>query len=120
MKQILLFLLFLGSISVFAQTPQAKSYVITQKGTVTDVAAYEQAMETGNWDKYRYFDKRSVLRFETGLVVELLSANEMKALGLPVKTDRVRTKDPDFDTGSVFRLTTSGIIVEMMTRTKIK
>lgn len=119
MKQVLLLFLLICGIHATAQTGNTRSYVITQKGTVTDVAPYEKAMETGNWDKYRYFDKRSVIRFETGLVIELLSANEMQATGLPVLTDRVRTKDPDFDTQSVFRLTSGGIIVEMM-RTKIK
>lgn len=119
MKQFLVLFLLICGIHVSAQTGNARSFVITQKGTVTDVAAYEKAMETGNWDKYRYFDKRSVIRFETGLVIELLSANEMKALGLPVLTDRVRTRDPETDSGSVFRLTSGGIIVEMM-KTKIK
>jgi hypothetical protein len=97
-----------------------KSYVILNPELVADVRPYEAALEAANMDKYRYFDKRNTIRFENGLLVELLSAHEMGILGLPVKTERVRTTEPEFDTGSIFQLTPDGVLVEVMTKTKIK
>lgn len=110
-------LLFTG-ISLFGQQPTpAQSFVIKEQGTVSDVKPYEDALNKANLDKYRYFDHRSELKFENGMVVELLSAHEMMLLGLPVKTDRVRTEKPKYDSGSLFRLAENGILVEVMTKT---
>ncbi|TND09003.1 MAG: hypothetical protein FD123_1857 [Bacteroidetes bacterium] len=112
-------LLFAGSLLYASQT-SSQSFVIKEKGTVTDLTPYLDALTKSDLDKYRYFDKRSVMKFENGMIVELLSANEMKALGLSVKTERVRTEDPKFDSGSVFKLAQNGVLVEVLTKTKYK
>jgi hypothetical protein len=49
-----------------------------------------------------------------------MSANELTAMGITVKTNHVRTHEPQFDTGSVFKLAQNGHLVEVMTKTKIK
>lgn len=120
MKSVLVLLLMVGASLCCAAQTSAQSFIIKEKGTVTDVQPYIDALLKSDLDRYRYFDKRSVMKFENGLIVELLSADEMKALGLPVKTERVRTKEPEFDSGSVFKLSANGMLVEVLTKTKYK
>lgn len=97
-----------------------RTWVIANPETVTDIAPYEEALSKSGLDKYRYTDKRYVMHFENGLNVELLSANELDAQGIPYKRDHVRTAEPAFDTKPVFRLTADGYLVEIQTRTKVK
>lgn len=96
------------------------SWVYVNPHVVTDISRYDDALRNADLDKYRYFDKRNTLHFDSGLDVELLSANELTALGIPFKADHVRTEDPAFDTKPVFKLTTDGKILEVQTRVKIK
>lgn len=107
------------AIASFAFTG-ARTWVILNPEVVENIVPYEEALAKADLDRYRYFDKRSTLHFENGLNVELLSANELQAQGIAVKTDRVRTADPEFDTKPVFRLTPDGILLEIQTRTKVK
>ena len=97
-----------------------RSWLYVNPQVVQDTAPYDAALQQADLDKYRYFDKRNTLHFESGLDVELLSANEMIAQGLPLKRDHVRTEEPAFDTKPVFKLTTDGKILEVQTRVKIK
>jgi len=106
-------------ISAFAFTV-ARSWVILNPNAVQNVASYEAALDKADLDKYRYVDKRNTLTFDTGLQVELLSANELTAAGLPVNLNKVRTAEPSFDTKPVFSLGANGIILEVQTRTKVK
>lgn len=117
MKRFILFLLLCLPLLSFQDS---QSWVYINPQAVTDLAPYTEALGKADLDRYRYFDKRNVLHFENGLDVELLSANEVIALGLPVKTDHVRTQEPEFDTKPVFRLTPTGILLEVQTRTKVK
>jgi hypothetical protein len=96
------------------------SWVYLNPQIVADLAPYDEALAKSDLDKYRYFDKRNTLHFENGLDVELLSANELIAAGIPVNTSHVRTQEPAFDTKPVFRLTPDGILVEVQTRNKVK
>lgn len=115
-KFILLFLLPLISMSF----TNPKSWTYQNPESVQNIAAYDAALEQCDLDRYRYVDQKNVLKFESGLRVELLSANECIAQGLPVKMDRVRTAAPEFDTQPIFRLTDDGKVVEMLTRNKHK
>ncbi len=112
--------LFVFSILLLSFTTPAGSYVYVNPESVSDLKPYTEALSKADMDRYRYMDERNTIVFESGLKVELLSANEMKALSLPVRIERVRTEKPGFDTGSVFRLTPDGGIVEIMTKTKVK
>lgn len=97
-----------------------RTWIYQNPSVVANLAPYDAALAASDLDRYRYFDQRNILNFENGLKVELLSANEVIALGLHVKTERVRTQAPTFDTGSVFKLAQNGHLVEVMTKTKIK
>ncbi len=117
MKRFLFFLLI--SLPLLSLT-DARSYVYVNPNAVTEIAPYTEALSHSDLDKYRYFDKRNTLHFENGLDVELLSANELTAAGIPFNRDHVRTEVPAFDTKPIFKLTSSGILVEIQTRSKIK
>ncbi|HTF03288.1 MAG TPA: hypothetical protein VK826_04650 [Bacteroidia bacterium] len=117
MKHVLLLLIFVSASLAFTGT---RTWVILNPETVEHVTPYEDALAKADLDKYRYFDKRNTLHFENGLNVELLSANELQAQGIAVKTDRVRTEEPAFDTKPVFRLSPDGILIEVQTRSKVK
>lgn len=113
-------LLFVFSLLLFSFTTPSGSYVYVNPKSVSDLTPYTEALSKADMDRYRYMDERNTIVFESGLKVELLSANEMKALNMPVRIERVRTEKPGFDTGSIFRLTPDGGIVEIMTKTKVK
>lgn len=117
MKRFIAFLLICLPLLSFQET---KSWIYLNPQLVADLAPYTDALNKADLDRYRYFDKRNVLHFENGLDVELLSANELTAAGIPVKTERVRTVEPAFDTKPVFRLAPNGVLLEIQTRTKIK
>ncbi|GAB4134114.1 MAG: hypothetical protein Fur0041_06950 [Bacteroidia bacterium] len=105
---------------LFFSFQAAQSWIYINPESVKNLEDYTTALSKCDLDKYRYMDKRNTLHFESGLDVQLLSANEMIAKGMQVKLDRVRTTEPEFDTKPLFRLTESGHIVEMLTRNKIK
>jgi hypothetical protein len=113
-------LLFVFSLLLFSFITPAGSYVYVNPKSVSDLTPYTEALSKADMDRYRYMDERNTIVFESGLKAELLSANEMKALSMPVRIERVRTEKPAFDTGSIFRLTPDGGIVEIMTKTKVK
>jgi hypothetical protein len=117
MKQFLLIAITVMSTLAFTV---AKSWIILNPATVQNIADYESALDKADLDKYRYVDKRNTLTFDNGLQVELLSANELNAAGLPVNMNKVRTVEPEFDTHPVFSLGAGGIILEVQTRTKVK
>ncbi|CAN5415867.1 hypothetical protein BH09BAC5_BH09BAC5_13950 [soil metagenome] len=117
MKRFIVFLL-IGL--PFISLTDTRSWVYIHQSVVPEIAPYTEALIHSDLDKYRYFDMRNTLHFENGLDVELLSANELTASGIPFKKDHVRTEVPSFDTHSVFKLTANGILVEVQTRSKIK
>jgi hypothetical protein len=117
MKRFLLFLVFCIPLFSFTDT---RSYIWVNPQVVSDIAPYDAALSSADMDKYRYFDQRNTLHFDNGLDLILLSANELTALGVSFNRDHVRTAVPAFDTHSVFKLTSNGTLVEVMTRSKIK
>lgn len=113
-------LLFLFGATLVSFTTHPSSYRFVNPTVVNDTQLYANALNRSDLDRYRYRDERNVLLFDTGLQVELLSANELLAQGLPVNLNHVRTEKPVFDTGSVFKLSPQGGLVEIMTKTKVK
>ena len=117
MKNLAIVLLLAVACMAFTGT---RTWIVVNPDAVADIAPYEEALSKSSLDKYRYTDKRFTMHFENGLNVELLSANELDAQGIPYKRDHVRTQEPEFDTKPVFRLTADGYLVEIQTRTKVK
>lgn len=94
-----------------AQTPPSHFVVKTAPEGV-DITAYEQALNSAELTKYRFQDKRFEMQFESNVVIELLSINELKANHIPYNENYLRTT-ADRAT-SIFVLTDSGIIIEKM------
>ncbi|MBI3511313.1 MAG: hypothetical protein HY064_11660 [Bacteroidetes bacterium] len=117
MKRFLVILLL--SLPMFSMT-DPRSWVFTNPNTVSNIDDYNLALSKAELDHYRYHDKRYVMHFESGLNVELLSSNELDALNIPYKSDRIREKDPEFDTKPIFKLASDGTILEVQTRIKYK
>jgi hypothetical protein len=107
----LLFVFAMALSQASAQTTH-KTFEITQHGTVTNVAPYEAALLQANFDTYRRADERRVLKFDNGLVVELLSAKELLYLGIKVNTADLDNSGGSPVRNSVFRLHPSGYILE--------
>ncbi len=114
------FLIILLICLPFLSLTDTRSWVYIHQTVVSDITPYTDALVHSDLDKYRYFDMRNTLHFENGLDVELLSANELTASGIPFNSSHVRTAVPSFDTHSIFKLTANGILVEVQTRSKIK
>lgn len=121
MKRFLILFVLLAPVLLSVKSLDVtRTWVYQNPSVVANLAPYDAALAASDLDRYRYFDQHSILNFENGLKVELLSANEVIAMGLPVKTERVRTQAPAFDTGSIFHIAQNGHLVEVMTKTKIK
>lgn len=114
------FLVLLLLILPLLSLTDPRSYVYSNPHVVSNIGDYDAAIARADMDRYRYIDKRNTLHFESGLDVELLSANELKALGIPYLVSHIRDHEPEFDTKPIFKLTNDGIILEVQTRVKIK
>lgn len=102
---------------IIAQTP-VQSFVIINQGAVQDLKPYVDALNGNDIDKYRHVDHRTTMVFKEGVIVELISASEMQALGLPVDLSAVNTSAVDRMRHSQFTLHTSGRILELVTPVK--
>ncbi len=89
------------------------SFRIINQGKVNNIQLYVDALNNANLDKYRMFDKRRILQFDTGVKIELYSVNELKEKG--TKYDESKIKDGDYSTvhHATFKLNESGHILEL-------
>jgi hypothetical protein len=77
-----IFILFLFTSVGFAQEKNGITYSIIKNGNVTDVIPYVTALNKSNMRYHRLREKRNIIVFDTGLTVELYSANEIAANGV--------------------------------------
>jgi hypothetical protein len=102
------------SLLVFSTTlyGQEKSYLITDEAQVGDINIYITAIEKANWDKYRMIDERRVIKFKKGVIIELLSANEMTEKGMEINQSLVLKQSPTGIYQPLFVLSDNGFIIE--------
>jgi hypothetical protein len=80
----LVMLLTSFAFSVHAAGTPKNTYIIT-KGAGTDAAIKdEEAIKNADFTEFRLQNKHRLLTFDNGVVIELLSATELKALGYDV------------------------------------
>lgn len=115
-----LVVLLLLSSSIFRPISTQHTWNFINPEVVADLAPYNNALANADLDRFRYFDVRNTIHFENGLNVELLSANEVTAMGLPVKTTHVRTQPPTAYSQSIFKLLPNGLLVELPAMQKRK
>ena len=94
----------------------AKRYQAKYSATLSNVSGpFVDALNSNDIDKYRHMDHRTTMLFQEGVEVQLLSANELQGLGLPVDLDKVNTTAIDRMRHSQFKLHESGRILELVT-----
>lgn len=83
MKSLSLFIsfLFFFSISVKAQEQNNVTYQIVDNGSVKDVQPYINALNKANMRNHRLRNQRTTISFESGVKVELFSAQELQNAG---------------------------------------
>ena len=79
LKISLLFACILLSFSVKAQEINGKTYQITDNGSVKDVQPYIDALNKSDMRYHRLKNSRNSIVFNTGVKVELFSAEEINA-----------------------------------------
>jgi len=108
-KLIFALIITISSTGLFAQD---RSYVITDEAQVEDINLYVTAIEKATWDKYRLVDKRRVITFKEGVIIELLSANEMTEQGLKINHSMILKQSPKGSYQPLFVLSENGFIIE--------
>lgn len=104
--------LFFG-ILANAQEEQGKTYVILDKGSVSDVQPYIDALNNANMHYHRLRDKRYTIIFDTGVTVQLFSAAELKAIGRNINLDDYPESFDSKRVEPVFSLGSNKYIMEM-------
>lgn len=93
-----------------------ETYRIINLPNLPDLSLYENAMEEANFDSYRFLDKRRNLEFESGVVIELFSVNEVKALGIEIdETKATSSHLPQGYIPPTYKITEEGKIVAVHT-----
>lgn len=96
-----------------AQEKADKTFIITDKGSETDVTPYIVALEKADFSCHRIRNKRRVLEFKTGVKVELLSAEEMLRRGVTPKTGCLSPESVLQSKQPVYVLLKNGMIGEV-------
>lgn len=109
-----LFFLWCG---VSAQS-STQSFVITHSGSVPSISIYEDALKHNDLDRFRALEHRTLMFFTEGVIVELLSGNEMVQRGLAVDLSKVDRTGNDPLKHSQFVLHPSGRILQLVTPVK--
>jgi len=89
-----------------------ETYRIINLPNLGDLTPYEDAMEDANFDSYRFINKRRNLTFDSGVVIELFSINEAKALGISIDETKATSSElPQGYTPPTYKITSDGKIV---------
>jgi len=92
------------------------TYRIINLPNLGNLTPYVDAMKDANFDSYRFLDKRRNLEFESGVVIELFSINEVKVMGIEI--DETKATADEFPQGYIpptYKLTSTGKIVAVHT-----
>ena len=111
MRKLILLMVFM-IISLMSYSQQ-KTFNVVNQGTVTttDLPKYESAIQTADMEPYRSKTHRTILTFDNGLKIELLSAQELYILGNNINPSLyVDDRDPKY-TYPTFHLTNDGFLI---------
>lgn len=96
----------------FVKAQSEETFIITQKNNITNIKDYETALRKADLKCYRMLDQRRVLKFDSGVIVELLSVNELLQKGIVVRKDCLTDPSNPNKDSRVFTLLPNGIIAE--------
>ena len=111
MRKALFLLMFLVSGMSFSQSTNT-DYVITDHSLVNNLDEYKVAIESIDWDRYRYINSRRTIKFEKGVVFELLSANELSDTHFEFDASKAFQKPEKDHYEPVYSLKANGRVVE--------
>jgi len=103
---------------ISGQTKSDEAFTITNNGSVEDIQPYKEALKKIDLEKYRLQDKRRILKFDTGVEVELKSADELS--GKTSNQPPVYHENNDSLQNRVFILSKNGQIAEGVPMHKAK
>jgi hypothetical protein len=85
-------------------------YTVLKAGSTTDLSSFHRAAEQYSWWQLMELDRRVQAHFTDGTVIELISLQELKALGSTIDLSTVQK--PHLDISSVrFVITPEGDVV---------
>jgi hypothetical protein len=93
---------------LFAQHKISRNDFIVLKENKSLNEKDEQLLSAYNFDEYRYLNLRKKIQLVNGPLIELLSLNELKAIGINVKPETERmisNKSEDFKHETIIQLT---------------
>lgn len=104
-------MILLGTVPASAQVTDGSSFEISNVGRY-DADKLTAALKNCQLDRYRKLNSRSILQFEDGTTVSLLSVKELEALGIAV--DKTTLLGDNEENKNVFRLKPNGYIMEIL------
>jgi len=109
----------LGSLLISNRSfSQVGTYEIIDAASVADISKYNDAMDAANFDQYRFQSKRRLINFSSGVKIELLSASEVDAKGLPIDKTKAMSDAYVLKNEPVFEVQSNGYIKANHTSTE--
>jgi len=112
LKSILLLVFTAFFVNAKAQEQNNVSYKIIDNGSVKDIQPYIDALNTANFKYHRLRNKRTTIIFDTGVKVELFSANELIAAGKKINATDYPEVFPAGRQEPLFKLGPNNFILE--------
>lgn len=85
-----------------------------------DVATFRRTLNTINLDNLRFHDSRRVMKFESGIVIELFSVQEATTQGQTIIWNGLTTQNQTNVSKCMFQLTDSGYLLQKYVEKKLK
>jgi hypothetical protein len=97
-------------------TSTESSFKVLKTAGISDLTAYEKAVNVPDIENFRYKTKRNTIVFDNGITIELLSAQELFIMGKSVQpNDYSDTRDKKY-IQPIFHLAENGSLVAMYTK----
>tara|TARA_B100000809_G_scaffold260154_1_gene306550 strand:+ start:4602 stop:4994 length:393 start_codon:yes stop_codon:yes gene_type:complete len=107
--------LFLTIIGIFILTSagfsQKNTYEVATKNNVANISDYTDAMDKADFDSYRYINKTRKITFKSGVVIELLSANELKEKNISFDASKASIYNSKTETNHIYHIGNKGHIL---------
>ena len=89
---------------------QENTYEVIENGSVNDLSVYTEAMNKANFDAYRFMSKRRLIRFKSGVVISLLSEQELLEKGFQITDSKAIPDEITLTNEPIFELRENGYI----------
>jgi hypothetical protein len=89
---------------------QENTYEFIENGSVNDLSVYTEAMNMANFDAYRFMSKRRLIRFKSGVVISLLSEQELLEKGFQITDSKAIPDEINLTNEPIFELRENGYI----------